>query len=139
MPQLAEYPAITELAAADVLLVGQDSSGGVKTITAEDAALSISALGYQPLTVNEYSGFQSLTTQRLAVANSASAITFQLPFAEDYEGDKKYISNRGTGDLTLSVQVGDTINGQASITISQYEGVVVISVGNGLWQTFGNL
>lgn len=137
MPQFAAYPVITTIAEDDVLLVYQDSSGGVKTISAANAAIALANLGYQPLAITEYNSSQSLGNEKVAVGNSASAITFLLPYAEDNEGDKKYVSNRGTGDLTLSVQAGDTIDGSASITLAQYEGVVVISLGNGLWQTFG--
>jgi hypothetical protein len=138
MPQFAAYPVITTLAADDVLLVSQDSSGGVKTISSENAAISLSNLGYQPLVVTQYTSSQSLGNEKVAVGNSASTITFLLPFAEDNEGDKKYIANRGTGTLTVSVQAGDTIDGLSSKALTQYKGVVVISLGNGLWQTFGS-
>ena len=136
MPQFSAYPVITSLASNDVLLVSQNSSGGVKTITSQNASIAFSSLSDQPLTITEYNSSQSLASEKVAVANSASAITFLLANAEANEGDKKYIANRGTGALTLSVQAGDTIDGLASKALTQYKGVVVISLGNGLWQTF---
>ena len=82
MPQFSAYPVITSLASNDVLLVSQNSSGGVKTITSQNASIAFSSLSDQPLTITEYNSSQSLASEKVAVANSASAITFLLANAE---------------------------------------------------------
>lgn len=137
MPQLGTYTVITSLAADDQLLVQQNSSGAARLISAEDAGESLKALTPVEKGVTTLSSNTTLSDEDVVVGNSGGGITLTLPDAATSEGKRYYISNRGAGSVTIEADVGDTINGDASVVLAQYEGCVVISVGNGLWQTYG--
>jgi len=137
MPQLGTYPVITTLAANDQIPIQQEASGALKLIEAEDLATEVKALAPVEREVTTLSSNTTLSTQDVVVGNSGGGITLTLPDAATNEGKRYYISNRGAGAVTVEADSGDTINGDASVVLAQYEGCVVISVGNGLWQTYG--
>jgi hypothetical protein len=137
MPQLSSYPAITELAIADVLLVWSDAESAVKTISVENAVSELKRFMDTSLTIDEFATNATLATERLVVSNSGAGVTLTLPEADERLGERIYIANRGTNLLTLEPDTGETINGLAELDLSPNEGVVIISLGNGLWQTFG--
>lgn len=139
MPQAGSYPAITTLAEDDILFAWQESSDSFKTILVSDAVSELKRLADPALAVAEFSANADIETERIIVGNSGASITLTLPNAEDRIGELIYIANRGTAGVTVEPQSGETINAAADIEISPNEGIVIISLGNGLWQTFGNI
>lgn len=134
MPQFNAYPAISSLLAADLILAYQYSSGSVKTITAEDLALSLHSLVPAFSTINTYAVNTTLgDDDAVAVANSGGTLTFTLPDATVNEGQEITIYNRGAGTLTVQRAGSDTIGGDTSIELAQYQGLRLVSVGTGLW------
>ncbi len=139
MPQFNSYPAITELLAADLILAYKATDGAVKTITAENFAASVKALTDKSLPVSNVNASRSLTVDdEFVVGNSASTFTLTLPVAADYAGLPIYVSNKGAGVITVDTVSPDTIIGQPSIGITQYEGLLFVSDGNQMWMVFGN-
>lgn len=138
MPQFNSYPAITELLAADLILVYKDDVGAVKTINAEDLAAAIKALTSRAFIKNIVNSATSLDdTYQFVIANSGSGFNITLPPADENDGISWWITNKGAGTITLLTTGSDTLEGQASITLTQYESVIVISDGIDMYHIFG--
>lgn len=138
MPQFNSYPAIVELLAADLILVYKDDVGAVKTINAEDFSASVKALTNRSFLTAIVSSATPLDqTYQFVIGNSGSGFDITLPPANENEGISWWITNKGTGTITLLLTGGDTLEGQASITLTQYESVVVIADGIDMYHIFG--
>lgn len=138
MPQYSLYPAITELLEADLILVYKASVGAVKTITAENFAASIKALTDRSLEITNLSANATLTAEDdFVVCNSGGGFTVTLPLSADNPGLPFKITNKGAGSITIDTLGSDTIGGDASITLAQYESVTVIADGDAMWMPFG--
>ena len=65
------------------------------------------------------------------VCNKATAMTITLPIATG-SGQSYYINNVGAGTITVS-KSGDTINGETSQEVGQWETIELIDYGNNQW------
>jgi hypothetical protein len=138
MPQFNSYPAISELLAADLILVYQSGAGAVKTITVEDFAANLKSIASKALVVNEINSATTLDqTYQLVVGNSASSFNVTLPLSSENEGIPFHITNKGAGLMNIFTTALDTLEGQASISLAQYESVIVIADGLDMWHVFG--
>lgn len=139
MPQYNSYALITELLAADIVLVYKDSTGSNKTITAQNFANSVRDLMDKKLTVTVVSGSVTLDgDDEFIVANSGAVFTITLPDSADFPGKPFYISNKGAGTVTVAATGTDTIAGDASIELAQYKSGIFIPDGLGMYHWFGN-
>lgn len=66
------------------------------------------------------------------IGNSTSAITFTLPFTEGL-GKICYIKNVNTGEVTVQGSGSNTIDGETTQTLSQWDGMCLIDYGLGTW------
>ncbi len=138
MPQYNGPALITQLLAADVLLVWQDSSSANKTITFADFVTSVEALFDKRQSASEVSVNTVLDdTYELVVVNSGGGITVTLPDALTYLGKTYSIVNKGAGTLTVARSGADTIGGATSVTMAQYKGYDFKAVASGLWIKMG--
>lgn len=138
MPQYNAPALISQLLAADVLLVWQDSTGVNKTITFEDFVTSVEDLFDKRQSVDEVAVNTVLDdTYELVVANSGGGITVTLPDALTYLGKTYSIVNKGAGTLTIARSGADTIGGATSVTMAQYKGYDFKATASGLWTQMG--
>lgn len=137
MPQVNSYPSVASVASADLIIAWRASEADVVVIEAEDLAARLAVLAPVVMEPVEYGSNTVLTDEKLVVGNSAGATTLTLPDATANAGQRIYVANRGAGTLTVQRAGTDTINGDASVDLLQYEGVVFVSLGTGLWATFG--
>lgn len=138
MPQLNSYPAVSEMVAADLILMYKTTDGAVKTITGENLAASIKALTDKSLEITNVNSATSLTSDdEFVVGNSGGAFTVTLPLAADNPGLPIYVANKGLGAMTVDTVAPDTIFGAASVIILQYKGLLFISDGDEMWTVFG--
>ncbi len=138
MPQFSLYPLVSELVAADLVLMYKTTDGAVKTITGDALAQSIKSLTDKsyPIT-NVNSGTQLTSDDEFVVGNSASSFVLTLPVASDNPGLPIYIANKGLGSITVDTIATDTINGASFVVIEQYKGLLFISDGDEMWTVFG--
>ncbi len=138
MPQFSLYPLVSELVAADLVLMYKTTDGAVKTITGDALAQSIKSLidKSYPIT-NVNSGTQLTSDDEFVVGNSASSFVLTLPVAADNPGLPIYVANKGLGNITVDTVAPDTIFGEASVSIAQYKGLLFISDGDEMWMVFG--
>ncbi len=138
MPQFNSYPAITELLAADLILAYKDSVGAVKTITAEDFAAAIKLLTDKSLGITNINSETTLDADdEFVIGNSGAGFNVILPLSSENAGLPFHIANKGAGVMTITVTGGDTIIGQASITLAQYESAIFLADGDAMWMVFG--
>ncbi len=138
MPQFNSYPEITDLLAADLILVYKSDVGAVKTINAENLAAAIKAITSRNLVISNVNSATSLTSEsQLVIGNSGADFTVTLPLASDNPGLPIYISNKGIGALITDTVGGDTIKGLPDVTIGQYEAYLFVSDGDAMWLVFG--
>jgi hypothetical protein len=138
MPQFNSYPEVSELVAADLVLMYKTTDGAVKTITGESLAASIKALTDKSYPITNVNSATSLTSDdEFVVGNSGSAFILTLPLAADNPGLPIYIANKGLGTITVDTVAPDTIFGAASVPIAQYKGLLFISDGDEMWTVFG--
>lgn len=64
----------------------------------------------------------------MLIANSASALTFDLPAAST-RTRPYYLKNKNTGLLTIDGNAAETIDGSTTFELAQWESVVLISDG----------
>lgn len=137
MPQYDQPALITELDAADIILIWQTAAGAVKTITGQDLADSLQGLMEFNDTVTFITSATLLSDEQMVVANSGAPFTITLPTAMDYEGKRYTIVNKGAGTLTVARTGTDTIGGATSLTLAQYHGFTFESDGQGVWFQIG--
>lgn len=123
--------------AADYAMFVRDSDGVVRTVTMQQLATLFASLASLNLEVDVISLDTTLSTEQLAIADSAAPIAFTLPDSALNTGRGFRIFNKGVGNLTVSPALGDTIEGGASITLLQYESATLYSDGLGMWSVFG--
>lgn len=138
MPQYSSYPVIADLQAADLILVYKESTGANKVITAEDFAASIKALTNRAFLTNIVNSATLLDqTYQFVIGNSGGGFNITFPLANANEGISWWITNKGTGAITLLPNGGDTFEGQASVSLAQYQSVIVVSDGIDMYHIFG--
>lgn len=138
MPQFNSYPEVSELVAADLILMFKMTDGAVKTITGASLAASIKSLTDKSLDVSNVNSATALTSDdEFVVGNSASSFNLTLPVAADNPGLPIYIANKGLGTIIVNTVAPDTIFGAATVNIAQFSGALFISDGNEMWTVFG--
>lgn len=138
MPQFNSYPAVSELVAADLVLMYKTTDGAVKTITGANLAASIKALTDKSFEITNVNSATSLTSDdEFVVGNSGSAFTLTLPVAADNPGLPIYIANKGLGSITIDTVAPDTIFGAASAVLAQFKAALFVSDGDQMWTVFG--
>jgi hypothetical protein len=138
MPQYNGPALITELLAADIILVWQDSSAANKTIEFSDLVTSVQALLSKEDTVNILSSNTTLDdSYQFVVCNSGGTFTIVLPDASDNPGLKFGISNKGAGTVTVQRTGGDVIAAGGAVgattTVTQYNSYTFQSDGVDSW------
>ena len=101
---------------------GDISTTGTLTLGAGlNGAISVKTSG--PYTV--------LSTDFMLVANSGSAITFNLPALSGVTSGRMYVfKNKGAGVLSLTPNGTDTIDGvNTSLTVNQWQSFILVSDG----------
>jgi len=86
--------------------------------------------------VNIYTDTQTLdTTNYIVICNKATAMTINLPAAT---GSKKLyeIENKGLGVVTVDGNGADTIDGESTQELSQYEAITIVDYAAGLWAIY---
>lgn len=138
MPQFNSYPLVSELVAADLVLMYKTTDGAVKTITGDALAQSIKALTDKSYPITNVNSATALTSDdEFVVGNSGSAFTLTLPLAADNPGLPIYVANKGLGSITVDTVSPDTIFGADFVIISQFKGLLFISDGDQMWTVFG--
>lgn len=138
MPQYNGYDLITELLAADLVLVWQDSSGSNRTITFEDLVTSVNNLLPKVDVVTIIASNTTLdATYQFVVCNSGGTFTITLPDASDNPGLRFRIGNKGAGTVTVQRTGSDVVAAGgaagASTTITQYNTYDFESDGVNTW------
>lgn len=122
---------------ADYIPWIQDSDGTAWTATMQQLATLFQALATLNLAVSVISVNTVLTTQQLVIGNSGGAISVTLPVSSTNTGRGYRIFNKGAGALTVLPNGSDTIAGDASVVLAQYESVTLYSDGLGMWANMG--
>lgn len=130
----ANYPTVTP-AAADLILLLQDSSGLVKTASVQGIADTAQSLSGENLAVTVLSVPTVLTTQQYVVFNSGGALAITLPASSLNTGRRFIYFNKGAGAVTITPNGSDTIAGAANLVLAQYDGGQLVSDGLGMWGT----
>lgn len=120
--------------AADYVLFVRDSDGVLKTATMEQLAALFQSLASLVLAVNVYSSAQTLDSEdQFVEANSGGAFNITLPASSLNTGRRYIIFNKGAGTVTIMPNGADTINGAASLALTQYQTAMLTSDGLGMW------
>jgi hypothetical protein len=138
MSQYNLYAFITQLLAADSILVWQDSSGLNKNILFSDLVDSVNAIIPKTDLVSIISSNATLDdTYQFVVCNSGGTFTVILPLASANPGVRFRIGNKGAGTVTVQRTGGDTIAAggaaAATTTITQYNTYDFESDGVDTW------
>jgi hypothetical protein len=131
-------------------------SGSYGQVLTTDGNANLTALSWTTVSGGSSSSLPSLTTvsaatgtlavpasgelEKIYIFNSANALTWTVPNIANNSiaaGFKYNVKNIGSGQLTINAeQLGssggtdDIIDGQASITLSQYDSYTIVSVGD---------
>lgn len=122
--------------AADYAPFVRDSDSVVKTATMLQLANLFASLASLNLAVTVIDSNTTLSTQQLVEANSAGAFDISLPASSLNTGRGYRIFNKGAGSVTILPNGSDTIAGNASLVLAQYESVTLYSDGLGMWGNF---
>lgn len=134
MPQFNAYPSITELNPNDVIIVWQDSSSSVKTITYADLLAEIKSDGGNTLNTVYVTADETLNgDEQFVVSNSGSAIVLTLPLSGSNAGKPIQFARLGSGALTIETSGSDTISGDADFSLDQYQTVTLTADGISTW------
>lgn len=129
----SNYPPATPVA-ADYLLFTRDSDGLQRTVDMQALANLLQSLASLTLSVSVYSSAQTLDAEdQFVEANSGGAFNITLPASSLNTGRRYIVFNKGAGIATLLPNGSDTINGSASLAVAQYESVMLVSDGLGMW------
>lgn len=138
MPIFNTYPSLSSLADDDLFLVWKDSDGTVRNLSYADFLAQLEADINPALAVSiPTTGITLDADLEYVEPNSGSPLTITVPLASSFPGQRWYIFNKGTGDVTLQRSGGDTIAGATALTLEQYESVIIVSDGVNLYGTFG--
>ncbi len=138
MPQFNDYPEITELLAADLILVYKSDVEAVKTINVENLAAAIKLITSRSLAISNINSATSLDgDSSFVIGNSGAGFTVTLPLSAENPGLPIYIANKGLGAMTIDTVGGDTIKGETDVEIGQYEAYIFIADGDAMWLVFG--
>lgn len=69
----------------------------------------------------------------IVICNSASAFTVTLPAVASSSGAMIVVKNKNTGLITVDGAGAETIDDQASQTLSQYDSITVVCDGSEWW------
>lgn len=134
MPQFPSYPIVTSISPADTILLWQASSSTVNQITFSDLIASIQSNtdGAQIIT---YLNADTVLTPAMGyvVVNTGANTTMTLPLAAASSGITFGVLNKGVGHVTIEPSGSDTIAGQSSVTLGQYESIRMTSDGSSLY------
>lgn len=134
MPQFGSYPIVTSIDPADTILIGRDSDGTINQITFSDLIASIQSNTDGAQTVTYVNADTTLTAEMgYVVANTGANITLTLPLAAASSGITFGVLNKGVGHVTIDPSGSDTIAGQSSITLGQFESARMTSDGSSLF------
>jgi hypothetical protein len=132
----SNYPPATPVA-LDYMLFGRNSDDHVLSASMQALANLFASLASLNLAVSVVSSSTVLTTQQLLEVNSGGATNQTLPASALNTGRRFLIFNKGAGAVTILPNGSDTIAGNASLVLNQYESVTLASDGLGMWATFG--
>jgi hypothetical protein len=106
------------------------TSGNITVTDDGDGTITLKAIG-STKNVTQITGTDTLTPaqQGLIECNSATAITLNLPTASGNTGVSFSITNINTGTVTIDPNVAETIQGDATFDLYQYENIVITSNG----------
>lgn len=134
MPQYNSYPSITSLNPNDVILVWQDSSSSVKTISYEDLLAEIKADNSNTLNTTLINSDTTLTgSEQFVVVNSGSTVVVTLPLSASNTGKPLIIARLGAGDVTVQRAGSDSIGSATSISLDQYDIATLTADGTTTW------
>lgn len=134
MPQYNSYPSITNLSPNDVILVWQDSSSSVKTISYEDLLAEIKADNSNTLNTTLINSDTILTgSEQFVVVNSGSAVVVTLPLSASNTGKPLIIARLGAGAVTVERAGSDLIGSATSISLDQYDIATLTADGTTTW------
>jgi len=134
MPQFGSYPILTSIDPADTILFRRDSDGTINQITLADLIASIQSNTDGAQIVTYVNADTTLTpAMGYVVANTGANITLTLPLAAASSGITFGVLNKGVGHVTVDPSGSDTIAGQASITLGQFESARMTSDGSSLY------
>jgi len=122
--------------AADYIPWIQNSDDSAWTATMQQLATLFQSLASLNLNVSVIAVNTVLTTQQLVIGNSGGAINATLPVNSTNTGRGFRFFNKGAGAMTILPNGSDTIAGDASLVLAQYESVTLYSDGLGMWSTF---
>lgn len=134
MPQYNSYPSITSLNPNDIILVWQDSSSSVKTISYEDLLAEIKADNSNTLNTTLINSDTTLTgSEQFVVVNSGSTVVVTLPLSASNPGKPLIIARLGSGDVTVERAGSDLIGSATSISLDQYDIATLTADGTTTW------
>lgn len=76
--------------------------------------------------------YTALATDDLIICNKSSAMTINLPAASG-SGKKLVIKNINTGTVTVDGNSSDTIDGETTQSLYQWEGIQLIDYAANVW------
>lgn len=121
----------------DYTIFVRDSDGVIKTATMTQLAALFQSLASLINTVAVYSSNQVLGPEdQFVEANAGGGLTLTLPASSLNTGRSYRIFNRGAGAATIMPNGSDTIAGEPSLVLAQYEAAVLQSDGLGTWAVF---
>jgi hypothetical protein len=134
MPQYNAYPSITSLNPADIILVWQDSSSSVKTISYEDLLAEIKLDNSNTLNTTLINTDTTLTgSEQFIVVNSGADVVVTLPLSGSNIGKPLKIARLGSGAVTVERAGSDLIGSATSISLDQYDIATLTADGTTTW------
>lgn len=119
---------------ADTFIIWQDSSGTVCQISLSDLIASFISNTQGAQTVTPINADTVLTPEMgFVVVNSGAAITVTLPLAAASSGITFPIMNKGAGHVTIQTSGSDTVAGQSTVTLTQFQSTRLQSDGSNLF------
>lgn len=131
-----EYPLSSNFIPDDLLIKWDNATSSVKVVAQQDFLIALKDYWNYHDPVDEITTSETLADQKIVVCNSAVPIVLTLPEVADYEGYTYKIYNKGTGAVTIEPNGSETIDGDASLVLTQYKGKIITGLGSGLWASY---
>src|SRR5262249_46049058 len=137
MPQWTTYPVTTTVNLTDTFLINQ--SGVLKQVSFGDLVSAITAEqnGALPTTIINADTVLSSDGRGQVVVNGGGPVSVTLPLANGNAGIGFWVVNKGAGAVTMQPSGSDTIGGNLTVTLSQYQNGIFVSDSSNLWTRFG--
>lgn len=108
-----------------------DDAAPVQSVVVDSSGTTTLNYGYVGNVTVVTNNYTVLVTDELVVCNKATAMTVVLPTA--VVGQRFYIKSIGVGTVTVDGADGDTIDGETTQTINQYECLVIQCSAANTW------